>query len=84
MTSVTLQCPAAMALIRTRSNWRYVHTHYRNDFDLFIFGGDDMYVLVENLRAYVQTDEYTRNRMHNGDPLYLGRRFKVGAGSARL
>ena len=69
---------------RTRANWRYVYEHYSADFDFFLFGGDDMYVLVENLRAYLRTDEFTRARIDNGEPLYLGRRFKARAPSLSL
>merc|ERR1719231_2084104 len=69
---------------KTRANWRYVYEHYSADFDFFLFGGDDMYVLVENLRAYLRTDEFTRARIDNGEPLYLGRRFKQNGNWEKL
>jgi len=38
---------------KTRSMWAYAHDHYRNDYDFFTVGGDDLYVAVDNLRAFV-------------------------------
>jgi hypothetical protein len=38
---------------KTRSIWAYIYTHYLDDYDYFHLGGDDMYVLVENLKRYL-------------------------------
>ncbi|KAL3817392.1 hypothetical protein ACHAXA_005027, partial [Cyclostephanos tholiformis] len=38
---------------KVRSMWAYVHEHYREEFDYFHIGGDDTYIVVENLRAYI-------------------------------
>eukprot|EP00532_Pseudo-nitzschia_australis_P010185 CAMPEP_0168243552 /NCGR_PEP_ID=MMETSP0140_2-20121125/24120_1 /TAXON_ID=44445 /ORGANISM="Pseudo-nitzschia australis, Strain 10249 10 AB" /LENGTH=194 /DNA_ID=CAMNT_0008178939 /DNA_START=207 /DNA_END=788 /DNA_ORIENTATION=- len=38
---------------KVRSIWRFVGTHYLEDFDFFFQGGEDMYVLPENLRHYL-------------------------------
>ena len=35
---------------QVRSIWLYVYTHYFDDYDYFYIGGDDLYVIVENLR----------------------------------
>ena len=55
---------------KVRSIWRFVGKHYANDFDFFFLGGDDLFVLPQNLRSYLAT---------LGDPdqlLFAGRRFK--------
>ena len=36
---------------KIRSMWAYAYDNYRNDYDFFHIGGDDMYVVVDNLRA---------------------------------
>uniref|UniRef100_A0A6U0GX63 Hexosyltransferase n=1 Tax=Helicotheca tamesis TaxID=374047 RepID=A0A6U0GX63_9STRA len=54
---------------KIRSIWRFVGTHYIDDFDYFYIGGDDLFVLPQNLREYLWTI---------GDPeddRYVGRRF---------
>ncbi|KAL3918022.1 MAG: hypothetical protein SGILL_004443 [Bacillariaceae sp.] len=38
---------------KVRSIWKFVGTHYLEDFDFFFQGGDDLYVLPENLRNYL-------------------------------
>ena len=35
---------------KTRSIWQYVYRHYGKEYDLFHLGGDDMYVIPENLK----------------------------------
>lgn len=42
---------------KTRSIWSYVYQHYLDDYDYFHLGGDDMYVLVENLYYFLQQQE---------------------------
>jgi glycoprotein-N-acetylgalactosamine 3-beta-galactosyltransferase len=34
--------------------WAYVYDRYREEYDYFHIGGDDIYVVVENLRAYME------------------------------
>ena len=36
---------------------QYVYHHYQDEYDYFLFGGDDMYYIMENLYAYLQSDE---------------------------
>jgi hypothetical protein len=51
---------------KVRSTWAYVYDHYLNDYDWFHIGGDDMFVIPENLR-------YAMSRHPIDDtPLYLG------------
>lgn len=55
---------------KVRSIWKFVGEHYVNQFDYFHLGGDDMFVIPENLRAYLSTFESADNDH------YFGRRFK--------
>jgi len=38
---------------KIRTLWTYAYDHYRGEYDFFYIGGDDVYVVVDNLRAYV-------------------------------
>ena len=75
---------------KVRSTWSYVYDHYYDKYDYFHIGGDDMYILVENLRLYLESEEIQtaqnggtflpRDGPAMGDdgvstPLFLGRRF---------
>ena len=54
---------------KVRAIWRFVDRHYADDFDFFILGGDDLFLLPQNLRSYLATV---------GSPdglLYAGRRL---------
>ena len=42
---------------KSRSIWKYIATHYLNSFDYFLLGGDDMFYIIENLRAYLNSQE---------------------------
>jgi glycoprotein-N-acetylgalactosamine 3-beta-galactosyltransferase len=39
--------------LKVYAMWRYVYDHYRDDYDFFHIGGDDHYVIAENLRHTV-------------------------------
>ena len=55
---------------KSRSIWHFAGTHYLEQFDFFFIGGDDMFVIPQNLREYLGTV---------GDPddgHFVGRRFK--------
>jgi glycoprotein-N-acetylgalactosamine 3-beta-galactosyltransferase len=39
--------------------WQYIHHHYRDDYDWFLMGGDDMFIIVENMRKYLTSDEFS-------------------------
>jgi len=42
---------------KIRSVWSYVYDHYYEEYDWFHIGGEDMMVIPENLRAYLESDE---------------------------
>ncbi len=70
---------------KVRSMWSYVYDNYYEDYDWFHIGGDDLYVIVENMRLYLESDEVQLasnggEYLPSGDekeqlPLFLGRRF---------
>mmetsp|Transcript_9694 Transcript_9694/g.16078 ORF Transcript_9694/g.16078 Transcript_9694/m.16078 type:complete len:955 (+) Transcript_9694:76-2940(+) len=59
---------------KIRSIWKYVHKNYRDDFDWFLLGGDDMYYIVENLKTYLESKEVVAAKQLDKG-LFLGRRF---------
>mmetsp|Transcript_22601 Transcript_22601/g.28520 ORF Transcript_22601/g.28520 Transcript_22601/m.28520 type:complete len:503 (+) Transcript_22601:104-1612(+) len=70
---------------KVRSIWSYVYDNYYDEYDWFHIGGDDLYILVENLRLYLESEEvqlaanggtYLPNGKEKEQiPLFLGRRF---------
>ncbi|GKY91430.1 hypothetical protein MPSEU_000115300 [Mayamaea pseudoterrestris] len=70
---------------KVRSMWEYIYDNYYNEYDFYHIGGDDMYLIVENLRLYLESDEI--QAAQNGGmfisdkpermqiPLYLGERY---------
>ena len=68
---------------KQRSNWRYIYEYYRDDFDYFHIGGDDTFVIADNLRSFLARPEI-REQNDAGKPLYLGRRMKVGGNANHL
>ncbi|CAN0346077.1 unnamed protein product, partial [Ectocarpus fasciculatus] len=65
---------------KARAIWKYINFHYKDDFDWFVLGGDDLFLIVENLRKYLLSEEIKRaaGGLGNGgpNPMYLGRRFR--------
>jgi len=70
---------------KVRSMWSYIYDNYYEKYDWFHIGGDDLFVLVENLRYYLESEEI-RTASNGGmylpegnetmqTPLFLGRRF---------
>jgi len=71
---------------KVRAIWAYVYDNYYNEYDWFHIGGDDLYLIVENLRLYLESD-VIRSAANGGKeplkdweekfqtPLFLGRRF---------
>lgn len=47
---------------KSRSIWRFIHTHLSEKYDFFLLGGDDMFYIVENLRAYLGSEEITKKK----------------------
>jgi glycoprotein-N-acetylgalactosamine 3-beta-galactosyltransferase len=66
---------------KVRSIWAYIYDNYYADYDFFHLGGEDMWVLVENLKAFLSSDEiYVAERFQNAGnapttPLFLGNRL---------
>jgi len=69
---------------KVRSIWLYVYTHYFDDYDYFYIGGDDLYVIVENLRLYLNSKEIVEASDHGTRPLFLGRRFAQNGNKDRI
>ena len=80
---------------KIRSVWSYVYDNYYRHFDWFHIGGDDLYLIVENLRLYVES-EAIRSAANGGKeplndweapfqtPLFLGRRFAEQGNMERI
>lgn len=65
---------------KVRSIWKYVHAHYGSQFDWFVIGGDDLFVVPSNLRAYLTSPEILDASGHGSTPMFLGRRFQIPNG----
>jgi glycoprotein-N-acetylgalactosamine 3-beta-galactosyltransferase len=50
---------------KVRSMWIYVYQHYLDDFEFFHIGGDNMFVIAENLRYAASLEDPTK-------PVYMG------------
>jgi glycoprotein-N-acetylgalactosamine 3-beta-galactosyltransferase len=70
---------------KVRSMWSYIYDHYYEKYDWFHIGGDDLYLIVENFRYYLESEEI-KTAANGGTylptgteieqvPLFLGRRF---------
>ena len=42
---------------KVRTMWSYVYDHYYENYDWFHIGGDDLYLIVDNLRYYLESEE---------------------------
>lgn len=65
--------------------WAYIYDNYYEEYDWFHIGGDDLFLIVENFRLYLESEEL-RTAANGGiylpfgnetmqTPLFLGRRF---------
>lgn len=78
---------------KVRSIWSYVYDNYYEEYDWFHIGGDDLYLIVENLRLYLESEEI-KMAAHGGKPdgvpngmekpLFLGRRFAEQGNMERI
>eukprot|EP00752_Nemacystus_decipiens_P004599 g4198.t1 len=72
---------------KSRAIWKYINFHYVEEFDWFVLGGDDVFIIVENLRkvarclrkngveAFDTRDASGRERFHPFTPAaHLGYR----------
>jgi len=55
---------------KVRSIWKYVHASYGGEFEWTFIGGDDLFVIPSNLRAYLHT-------LPTDEPVFFGRRFQI-------
>lgn len=62
---------------KVKSTWQYLHDHYIDDYEWFYIGGDDVYMLVENVKKYLGSEEIRGASEGGNKPMYLGRRFKL-------
>lgn len=60
---------------KTTAMLRYAYLRLRRRFDWFMVGGDDLYVILNNIHAYLSSSAI-RDANTAGQPLYLGRRFR--------
>jgi glycoprotein-N-acetylgalactosamine 3-beta-galactosyltransferase len=65
---------------KVRSILKFVGTHYLDDFDFFYQGGEDLFVVPQNLKRYLQQMMEDDNKTPEDD-YFVGRRFH---GSSRL
>lgn len=59
---------------KSRAIWKFINAQLHDQFDYFLLGGDDMFYIIENLRAYLNSEEIVRETA-TGKPLFLGRIF---------
>ena len=53
---------------KTRSIWAYMYDNYLDEYDYFHLGGDDLYLIVENLRRFLERVE----DQNEDQPRYFG------------
>ncbi|CAB9512897.1 acetylgalactosamine 3-beta-galactosyltransferase 1 [Seminavis robusta] len=53
---------------KIRSVWSYVYDNYYQEYDWFHIGGEDMFVIPENLKSYLESEDIVMaaNTFHNG------------------
>ena len=64
--------------LKVHAMWRYVYDHYLEDYDFFHIGGDDHYVIAENLRYTASTGSW-KGPWNQSEPLYLGGSLPLGS-----
>lgn len=55
--------------------WKYAYDHFLQDYDYFYISGDDVYLMVDNFRAYLQElseEEDTNNATTTSPPCHFG------------
>ncbi|KAL7542287.1 hypothetical protein ACHAXR_011637 [Thalassiosira sp. AJA248-18] len=62
---------------KVRSIWKFVGMHYLEQFDWFYIGGDDMFVLPNNLRTYLASLAYKDRSDPRSKDYYVGLRQKL-------
>jgi glycoprotein-N-acetylgalactosamine 3-beta-galactosyltransferase len=66
---------------KVRSIWAYVHDNFLDSYDFFHINGDDTFVIVENMRSFLQSKKVEQDAGGPSypRPLYIG--FPVGSKS---
>ena len=60
---------------KVRSTWQYLHDNYIDEYEWFYIGGDDVYMMVENMKMYLGSEELRAASENGAKPVFLGRRF---------
>ena len=55
--------------------WKFVASVFADEYDYFLMGGDDLYVIVDNLRHFLNSPEIRNISKLGQQPVYLGRPF---------
>lgn len=63
---------------KIRSMWKFVGTHYLDDYDWFFIGGDDLFVLPHNLKTYLASLTHKDGTDPKSKEYFVGRRFNSG------
>jgi hypothetical protein len=58
---------------KVQAVWKLAASVLLPHYDYFLIGGDDLYVIVDNLREYLASDEILSLSGYGTEPLYLGR-----------
>ncbi len=61
---------------KVRSIWAYISDHYLEDYDWFHLGGDDLFLVVNNLRRFLK--EVDGRKQDPKEPVFLGAWKKGG------
>lgn len=59
---------------KVRSIWVYIGRYYLHDYDWFFLSGDDTFLIVENLRSYLASEEL-KLHLKSSKGGYIGRRM---------
>lgn len=59
---------------KVRSMLAYMHDNFLNDYDFFLLCGDDTYVIMENLKAFLTSPKFVQDAGGPGypNPMYVG------------
>lgn len=63
---------------KVRSIWKFVGTHYLEEFDWFFIGGDDLFVMPQNLKTYLASLTAKDETDPKKQEYFVGRRFNAG------
>ena len=64
---------------KTQMIWSVVASSLVNQYDYFLLGGDDLYVIVENLRQLLNSDHLQTLSRNGSNPVYFGRKMRQNA-----